>query len=207
MAKSSKAGAAFMLKRFENAAPNKRQASSSEPGFVQYIDFSKANPPERSFLAREAWCEMDKGIVQVCFGQKKRTSRELRSIVVINMTSYAVTNWLESIDSMQSPSIDEILETINFPAEEVKAIDGEPAQAIELTANLAHCAVSGLEAAINFYRLSPFAVFQTKLNPKANAELDPQVHIDLRTPLFAGLLKALRELANNFPDEVMPKKG
>ena len=164
------------------------------------IDLSGAPVPDRRYVADVVSVIPGRDVIKLLFGQEK-VSSGLRSLVVIHMAQFAVGAFVSAILDMKNPTVAEVMKISNIDAKLLSSISDEPEQTVAMTASVAAAAVSGQEACVDFYQISPFA----RLNVMASKKIsvDPVVRVELSTSLLVALVEKLKEISSNFPHEVM----
>lgn len=208
MAKHPKTGIAtpsFVLRRGEGTPVSvvSRLVTGADGSSRQThgINLSEAEVPTRRYLAETCAVEYENDLVRLMFAQRRRSSADLRSLVIVVMTPLATVHFLESIKSMKSPTLSEIAEKYKFAPEKLADIKQEPDQTIELVANIVAAAFSGREACLDFYHASSFAFVAVKTTNRL--ALEPIVRVDMRTSLFNLIVQRLRELQSDFPSDAI----
>ncbi len=164
------------------------------------IDLSGAPVPDRRYVADIVSVIHGRDVIKLLFGQEK-VSSGLRSLVVIHMAPFAVNAFVCAILGMKNSAVDQALKVLNTDLGLLSTISDEPEQTVAMTASVAAAAVSGQEACVDFYQISPFARLNVLASKKIN--VDPVVRVELSTPLLGALVGKLKEISSNFPHEVM----
>ncbi len=163
------------------------------------INLESAQVPDRRYVADVANAAYSDETVKLFFGQKKLGSSELRSLLIINFPPDKVQQFLSSVDVMQQPSLDEIIKVTGLSEGTLEEINSEPGQTTSLVSNVLGVGVSGREACLDFYHISPFSI--VKIPSTHKVAIDPVVRVHLRTSIFAALVKRLRKLNESVPKE------
>jgi hypothetical protein len=156
------------------------------------INLAAADVPDRKYYADICGISSRRGTVNLMFGQEKVDESGLRSLLVVQMSEFAVGRLLATIDDVKSPTFQEQATAINLPTELLTEKIAEPPQAIALPANIVLCAAAGNEACADFYMASPFALGNVMKSKRL--ALDPVVRVNLRSTLFLSMLDGLRKL-------------
>lgn len=164
------------------------------------IDLARAPVPDRRYVADVVSVIHGSHVIKLLFGQEK-VSSGLRSLIVIHMAPFAVNAFVFAILGMKNSAVDDALATSHIDAGLLSKITDEPEQTVAMTASVAAAAVSGPEACVDFYQISPFSRMNVVASKKIN--VDPVVRVDLSTSLLVALVGKLKEISSNFPDEVM----
>lgn len=155
------------------------------------IRLSDAPVPDRKYVADICCILKTNGHFKLLFGQQRVDSTELRSLLVIHMSNDGVKRVLESFQGMSKPTYQELVDALNFEAEDLSDCPKEPNQTVALSANLGICGISGAESCFDFFQASPFAIVAA---PKAKKlALDPVVRVELRTSLLFSIVDKLKE--------------
>ena len=168
-------------------------------GAVGFIDMSNAEVPERSYLAEACGARYQKETVSILFAQPKLDSG-LRSMALVSMTPLATAQFVQSIESMRDPSLQEMSKQLKIEPE--RLIDfptTEPEQTASLIANVVAVAVSGRDSCMDFYHANAFSYLHLKTNN--HMYLEPVVRVNLRTSLLLALMPCLKEFQTNFPPD------
>lgn len=176
-------------------------------GVALGVDLSKAQVPDRRYAADVCSVARVRGTVKVMFGQERVDGSGWRTLLVIEMSEVAISQFLQSVDSMKNPTLEQIAAGSNFQPEELTEASEptQPNQAVSLVANLVLTAFAGNEACIDFYHMSPFAVGVVAHTHKLAVE--PVVRVDLRSSLLFGLLASLRDLEIPRPESSIWSKA
>jgi hypothetical protein len=165
-------------------------------GLELSLDLALAPVPDRRYVAEVGSVTYDGGVVQLLFGQKKiGLSGGLRSLIVIQMTTTAVHNFLRTLDSVD-PNF-RIWLDLNDVHSQLMNIQEEPDQTVTLFANTVGLASAGRESCIDFYHASAFSLHYAQQNKKL--AVDPVVRVILGSGLLIAMLDKLRELEPRLP--------
>ena len=148
-------------------------------------NISQVPVPNKRYSADTCFVGFSHETVKLLFAQEKFNSEDLRTLIIVKMSTEAMVRFLESCDEA-SPSFEEFATQAGIKSEELGPFKAEPTETVALDANFALVAMSGREACIDFYHSSAFAIGASKRTNKL--ALDPVVRVDLRTSLFLGLL-------------------
>jgi hypothetical protein len=164
------------------------------------LDLSQAVVPDRKYAADTCSLLYSNQTVRIIFGQERFNGDGLRSAVVVKMSPRAVVQLLAMIDStMPASFVEALLGTEGVEVQKLASSTMEPAQVtVVLAANLAMPAVSGMEACIDFYQASPFALGVTMQSHSDKLAVEAVVRVDLSTGLLLGLLEELRRIRTQF---------
>lgn len=166
-------------------------------GFNVGFDLSEAPVPDRRYQADVASVIYRDETVKLLLGQQRVMDDSLSTLLMINMNPQAALQFVDSVDSMDSPGLAAIMETERINKAELYQITSEPDQAVSLVANVVAVAVTGRETTLDFYHASAFSFMQFKTAKKL--AIDSVVRIYMRTALFASVIDELKGLAPEFP--------
>jgi hypothetical protein len=169
------------------------------------VDLSKADVPDRRYAADTCAVSYSGQTVQVIFGQERFDGQGLRNAIVVKMSPRGVIQWIQMTDVTMPASFMETAAAEGVEKQVLASANREPTQAtVVLAANLALCAIAGLEGCVDFYEASPFA-FGHALQQGTSTRLavDPVVRVDLTTGLLFALLEELKRLISKFPVKFM----
>lgn len=161
------------------------------------IDISAAPVPQRRYSAEVAGIRKDAGDVVLLFGQRYPDSEELDSLLSIRINPIAAVQLLDSIESMKSPGLANIVSAMNIQTAPLATTFGRPVQMAKTVANLAAIAVSGFETCIDFYHASAFAMI--KATKGTELAVEPVVRVDIQTAVFVSLVKELKAIRGTLP--------
>lgn len=154
--------------------------------------------PDRKYVADACAISYQRETVKIIFAQEKFDGKGLRSAIVIHMSPRAVVQMLGMFDGPLQQVMEENAQLEGISTESMSDFGAEPQQVAALSANLAIAAAAGREACMDFYQASPFSVGTAAQSKKL--DLDGVVRVELSTALLLGVVKALRDLTNKFPD-------
>lgn len=161
------------------------------------MNLSTADIPERTYEGDVSGATYERELVRIMFAQPK-LGGGLRSLVIITMTPIAVAQFLNMIDSLEKPSLAEIVANVKINPESLTDFPKtEPDQTAALRANVVAAAFSGQEACFDFYYASPFSA--AAISSTSQLNLEPIVRINTHTSVSISLIARLREFAERFP--------
>lgn len=163
------------------------------------VNLSQTVVPDRKYAADTCAVSYANQVVRIIFGQERFNDHGLRSAVVVKMSPRAVVQLLAMIDSSMPAGIVEALcSTEGVEVQKLASSTLEPAQAtVVLAANLALPALSGMEACIDFYQASPFAL-GVAMQSADKLAVEAVVRVDLSTGLLLGLIQELKQVRTQF---------
>jgi hypothetical protein len=156
------------------------------------FDLSQAPVPERQYVANAIDVVYQEDSIALLVGQRKLSSTDLRSLLVITITPEKAQHFLESIDEMHSPSVEDIVKLSHLNKLDVTPVSVEPEQTFAMVSNVIGAAISGAETCLDFYHVSSFAVLAVQGSHKL--ALNPVVRVHLHTSLFAAAIAKMRML-------------
>lgn len=160
------------------------------------IDLGLAQVPDRRYVADTANAIYANDTLKLLFGQTKLDGG-LRSLLIIYFAAERLETFLEAINTMPKPSLAEIIGRLQLQAITLEQISREPEQTTSLVANIVGVGVSGREACLDFYHMSPFSIL--KIPSTHKVALDPVVRIHVPTALFAALIDRLKQIKQQLP--------
>ena len=179
------------LKKSVEMLPNGQTVTSLS------FDFATAPGPDRKYVADVAWVIEGADSIKLLFGQNK-VSSGLRSLLVIDISPSSARIFIDSTDAVKKPSFREIAELTQLAIPVLKEITEEPEQTIAFKANIVSGAVSGHDACMDFYYISPVA--QRNLASSDKVIFDAVVRVDLQVNLYVAFLERLKYVSRNYPE-------
>jgi hypothetical protein len=177
--------------------------TSGESLSYMELDLREAPVPERRYVCDLASLSFDRNTVKIMFGQQRIGKTALRSLVVVHMSKRGVEQFLSSVDKMTHPTYQEIIAMEGLSVEALPTIDEEPDQTIALQANLVITAMSGPEALMDFFQLSPSALLGgADAATRQTVPLEPVLRVDLRSTLMIGIFSRLRAQFGNYESQI-----
>jgi hypothetical protein len=153
------------------------------------IRMDSAPVPDRRYVADIYAVHPTPGGYRFMFAQEKLGGKELRSLVLVQMSLNATAQLFSSLIDMKTPSIGELGALFGSVSEGPANISQEPEQTVSMKANVATVAVSNGDTAMDFYQISPFAFHAA--NRGGKIQMNAVVRIELRTGQLEGLVKEL----------------
>lgn len=171
--------------------------SGQSIGFME-VDPRNAPVPDRRYVADMYAIAVEGRSVYLMFGQARRGGGgELRSLLVIQMSRFAVSQFVSAVDQVKNPTFAQIVAATGAAPQPPRQVDREPDQTVEVSANFVLSGMSGEEATIDFYKASPFAMHVAPQLGKLS--LDPVVRVDMLSEVAVGAIEELRKIAERFP--------
>lgn len=162
------------------------------------INLEEAPVPERRYYGELGSATRQGEKVRLVFGQQKLGVQELRSAVVILLSSDAVQHFLKTIDTFQ-PNINAFVARNEITPEPLVNLLSEPDQTIVVAGNFLAMAFHGREACIDVYQISAWAI--RAVAATNSIAIDPIVRIDTSTALMKSVIDNLIGLAKELPPE------
>jgi hypothetical protein len=169
-------------------------AVSGQSVALMEVDIRNAPVPDRRYVADMFAVRAEGRSIRLMFGQRRLNGTELRTLLIIQMSAAAVKQFLLTIDQVKNPTFLEIVQIAGGAVEQSGTVDREPDQTVALSANMVLTAMSGEEAAMDFYKASPFSLHAAPTRGKL--ALDPVVRVDLPSAIALGAITALRKAAD-----------
>lgn len=183
----------------EGALVDVVRTSGAANHVIQFsADLSMAPVPDKRYVADIVNVVQSEAArsVRVLFGQRKIVGKGLRSLLVIHMTFESVWQFLGSLD--------------NFNGETKKAfkdiergtlyqIEEEPEQTVALSSSIIVAGITGAEACLDMYYVSPFSIQKIQVGGKM--AVDPVVRITVPTSMFLSMCEKLQDLAPAMPSD------
>lgn len=154
------------------------------------VDVGSAPVPDRRYVADMYGVYTEEGMFQLVFGQRRLKSKDPRSMLIIQLSRVAVQQILANVDQVKNPTFVEIVKAMGRAPAAPNDFQSEPAQTVELSANLVLTAMAGDEAVIDFYKASPFSFHAAPHRGKLS--VDPIVRIETRSDITMGVIQELR---------------
>lgn len=171
-------------------------AVSGKTVSLMQVDFRAAPVPDRKYVAEICSVDQQQRTIRLMFGQRRIGRDELRTLIIVEMSEFSASQFLATVDQISGPTYEDILATLGQEAEPIVPITSEPDQSLAMSANMILSAVSGDEAAMDFFKASPFSIQAAPHRGKLM--LDPVVRVDLRSSAMVGLIHELRRIEKHF---------
>lgn len=164
--------------------------------------FDEAPVPERKYAAAIANAVYRHSEIELLFAQEEVGSTNIRSLVAVFMSPSSVVRFLKSLESLDGASFEQMAD--ENVSESLVAIVGDGKQTVAFRANHVSIACANDEATMDFYQVPAAAVHRAGRTGKL--AINDIVRVELRLPLFLGLVHKLRDLAleHGFP---IPKES
>ena len=188
-----------------SAKPNSIVGTDGQTAVVLGFNLLEAPVPDRRYAADFATLIYKNNVLKLIFGQEKLGVAGNRSLVVIAMHAPDVIQMLETLQSMQAPSLDELVEQVGIKAADLPTISEEPEQTIALAANFVAVAVSGHAACLDFYSASAFSI--ANIIKAQKLAVDAVVRIDLPASYFVAIRDALIKMKDTFSPDLVGEKS
>jgi hypothetical protein len=159
------------------------------------LDLGSAPVPDRRYVADAAHVTYSNSVVSLIFWQKKITSSEARSMVVVTIASAAVLQHLQNAEAQMNS----LMKSVYANEGTLEALPMEPLQTVCLAANIIASGWSGREACIDFYYASPFVLGMLPKNGKFSAE--PIVRVTLSTGILNAVWHKMASYKSLFPKD------
>ncbi len=179
-----------------NVSPRSDGTSQIEIG----IDLTLVAVPQKRFVADIAGLEANDHQLKLFFGQKKIGSQELRSLLAISMSPTAIHRLRPQLEEFYD-DIKRYLEAIGSAIVEPAKIDREPAQAVQMAANIATLSRADTETTIEFYYLPPHGLHSVRIQSQNSVPIDSIVSVDAPLAVVAGLIGLLLDWCKRDPRE------
>lgn len=160
------------------------------------LDLSSAPVPDRKYLADVASIISTSHSIKLLFAQNKLNG-DLRTLLVVDISSEVAQKYIKAVDEMPGTNFQQIAALNKQPIPELSIFTDEPEQTIAFKANALSGAVSGLDACLDFYYISPVAMRNFMQTDKI--DIDAVVRVDMHVNLFVSLINELRKIASNYP--------
>lgn len=135
-------------------------------------------------------------LVKLLFAQKVPTGEGYLSVLVVQMSFEAASNFIHTMDQL-NPGIEELERQGSLQRGTLTDITGKPDQSAVVTASIVMTGYSGNDGCLDFYYISPFAIQRINMGNKLAVE--PVVRVQLPTPLMVALVRALIQLVPSLP--------
>lgn len=157
------------------------------------LDIAKAPVPQRRYAADECSVVFDGREARLIFAQRCLIGGEFDSALVVRFNPLAITQFAHSMDTMNDPNLDTIVGLLAYPAEELSVFTVKPLHMANVFANLVAVAIASHETCLDFYHASAFAIHKSASH--TTLEVEPVVRVDMRTTLFAAMMRKIQEIA------------
>ena len=163
------------------------------------INLSGAEVPDRTYFGGSCGIEYSNKTIKIMFAQPK-LGGGLRSLLLISTTILGAAQFLDSVESLATPSLVDIATQTKIAPEPLMDFPAqEPEQTAEFVANIIAAAFSGQDACLDFYHANPYSVMMVPATNKLF--LEPIVRVNTRTSLVLSLVNRLRQLKPQFEME------
>ncbi|MGP8475055.1 hypothetical protein [Burkholderia sp. PR2] len=171
---------------------HEKRTGSSEGSAIQVgLNLNDAPVPARRYVADVGCVLRSRSEVKLIFGQEKIGTDDLRSMLIVQMSTPAARQFVESFLHM-APSLKEIAQTVGVEGEQLASGLIEPDQAVSFAANFCAAAIVGEEACLDFYHASPFSLRSVHIVKKLSVE--PVVRVDLRLSLLVAVIDEMQRI-------------
>ena len=167
-----------------NFTPDKQVIGESKG-----LDLSSAPIPTRRYAAELCNIRYVNGEAKLIFAQSDLLGESIDSAVQIRMNPISVLQFSQSLQMIQNPSVEQILDALNVDAQELSVIGSSPSQIANMFSNIVSCAIAGYDTCLDFYNATPFSM--KKSEGKDELEIEPVVRIEMRTTMFVALMREL----------------
>lgn len=155
------------------------------------VDMSTAPVPDRKYVADIYGIVQAASTTKLLFGQQRIGRQELRSLLVVHMSTKSIQQFLENLPdgSGGNARFEDVASEFQLTAELPAKIVDEPSQVVAFKASAIVAAMSGPDACLDFYQVSPSALIAAR-----NADViavDPVVRVDVPSAILLGLAKEL----------------
>jgi hypothetical protein len=188
------------------AAPFTRQTVARPDGVTTLqlsLDISELPAPARSYSADAAAVSFNGAdAVHLLFWQHTVTGKP-RSMVAVKMFADAARRFHDSCETLR-PVLEGFITRNKFAVPSVQVEPDEPSQSVSLVASVAQVAVTGFEAEVSFFHLSPYAVHNATRRNVNEVPVEPVVQVGLSTFMLMSIIQQLQELLPKLPKEDVP---
>jgi hypothetical protein len=158
------------------------------------IDIESAPIPTRRYTASVTAGRLESETVKLYFAQRKIVGDGLRSLVSVAV-SFEATKWFRRSYGNLLPSLRHFVNEKSIHRPDSLAFGNEePAQTVELTANIIAVAFVGSEACIDIYSASPFA-FRAIRDGGNQLPIEPLLRVDLTSGALLTMLEDIEGFA------------
>ena len=161
------------------------------------FDVSHAPVPQRRYTADVAWVEYREPIVKMMFAQQRVDGENLRSLIVLHMTTEATRRFVESCESF-TPTVKLVVERSGGHASPLVRPSREPEQTVALTCNAIAGALAQGEVCMDCYHVPPFAARDSVDHDEL--EIEAVVRLSLPSSLALSVLEELGSIVDRLPE-------
>jgi hypothetical protein len=163
------------------------------------LDLNSARVPDRRYVADVASVVREDDRLTFIFGQKQLGGQNYRSLVLLEMASTFVLQFIEASEKMVA-SIVTYAGHNHLKRMQLANINEDiPGQTVSFAANISSAGFTGRDACMDFYYASPFSVQIAGSGGEFAAE--PVVRVNLPTMLMLALYEQLYSLKDSLPKE------
>lgn len=162
------------------------------------INIAQAPVPDRRYVADVVSVQSSKGGYLLLFGQQRLGRPDLRSLLVIHMTSTAAMSFLRSCLEISDPTLEQLAKSLGIVPVAPADIDDEPEQTVAMSANLVGVAVANDECCLDLYHMSAATVHAA--NKGGKVQVIPVVRVEMSTGQLIGLLEELKKLPSTLTE-------
>jgi hypothetical protein len=158
--------------------------------------------PERKYTAAKAGLIFDGTHAKMLFAQVKVVGGGFRSLVVVSMSVDSMHRFLETCSDFLPKTL-ELIASHGLPVIPLLSLTEEPAQTVEMTANVAAIARSEAETTLDFFHIPPASLHAVNKLNSDQLGIESVVRVNLPLGALAPLLTELAKLAESHPRRVI----
>lgn len=164
-----------------------------------FLNMNTARVPDRRYVANVAAVQVVGEQLVLIFGQSKLGGSGYRSLLIIEMSSTYVHQFLKSSEDLVKGIVKFSAQHNVRMAKLCEIKEDVPGQTIPFVANIATAGFTGRDACMDFYYASPFSVQIAGMGGEFAAE--PVVRVNLPTALMGAVYEQLDLLKDSLPRE------
>lgn len=167
---------------------------------VLQADLNQVPAPSKQYVAELASVAYDKETVLLYFAQELVGGGGLRNLLVIHMAPLNAVRFLDIVEDIRKPSIQEVADKLGIKPAELADVKSEPKDTVALSVTAGMAGLSGRDACIDFFSASPFSIGLAQRAQKLS--LDPVVRVTLRASLLVALISKMRAVVDEIPESL-----
>jgi hypothetical protein len=165
---------------------------------VLQADLNQVPAPSKQYVAELASVAYEKETVLLYFAQEMLGGAGLRNLLVVHMAPLSAVRFLNVVEDIRKPSIQEVADKIGIQPAQLTEINVEPKDTVALSVTAGMAGLSGRDGCIDFFSASPFSIGLAQRAQKLS--LDPVVRVYLRASLLVALVSKMRTIVDEIPE-------
>jgi hypothetical protein len=163
------------------------------------IDYSKVDPPERSYYADYSLLEKGRFGYSLTFGKFMPGTTRLRTKIEISFPAEMFVKQLWGTSRDFHKTVEELVQKMGFSPSPV-TLEEDTDKVQTFRSNNVFMGVWGEEAVIDFYYMSPRDIYYIRTKKATDVELQPVVRVAMPTQLIYEFLEQCRPFVESSPE-------